>query len=356
MRKKTVKISIYIVILISAIVIVGICFHDSKLGETIGASGVELVQNDGNDNVFPKEANVTSEGITSGVSGVDSDNLDESLESLEISSNKSSGIQNGPAASDSVESENQILHFVDAFGEEYETEILPDVPKHDYDLNKFIHDGSKLSYDDEKYTYRLGIDVSYHQGNIDFSKVKAAGYDFVILRIGYRGYGKAGNIMADRKFPEYYSKAKAAGLDVGVYFFAQAINETEAEEEADFVINTLKGYDLDLPVVYDPESILDDVARTDNVSGEQFTKNTLCFCQKISDAGFDPMVYSNMLWEAFEFDMTKISNYPIWYADYEALPQTPYQFTYWQYSNEGKVDGVSGAVDVDIELIIKKEN
>lgn len=350
MRNKFVKISICIVILISAVAIVGICFHDSKPGETIGASDAELVQNDGNDNVFPDEAKVTSECITSGVTGVDSDNLAESLESSDIASNNSSGIQNDSAASSDVESENQILHFVDVFGQEYETEILPDVPKHDYDLNKFIHNGSKLSYDDEKYTYRLGVDVSHHQGNIDFSKVKAAGFDFVILRIGYRGYGKAGTINADKKFSEYYKQAKAAGLDVGVYFFAQAINETEAEEEADFVINTLKGIEIDLPVVYDPESILDDVARTDNVSGEQFTRNTLCFCQKISDAGYEPMVYSNMLWEAFEFDMTKISNYPIWYADYEALPQTPYAFTFWQYSNEGKVDGVSGAVDVDIEL------
>ena len=247
-------------------------------------------------------------------------------------------------------SASNILHFVDVFGQSYETEILSDVPKHDYDLSKFIHDGSKLSYADDRYSYRLGIDVSHHQGNIYFSKVKAAGYDFVFLRIGYRGYGEAGTINADKKFSEYYQQAKAAGLDVGVYFFAQAINEQEAEEEADFVIKTLKGYSLDLPVVYDPESILDDVARTDNVSGEQFTKNTIAFCQKISDAGYEPMVYSNMLWEAFEFDMRQISNYPIWYADYEALPQTPYAFSYWQYSNEGTVDGVAGAVDMDIEL------
>lgn len=316
-RRRIIILCIYAVVLIAVLCIAGVLFSDSK-------------NNIGKD--FSKENN--TEEIA--------DAVESSSESTLTA--KSSGAS---AASGSVPN---ILHFVDVFGQSYETEILPDVTKHDYDLNKFIHDGSKLSYDDEKYTYRLGIDVSHHQGNIDFSKVKAAGYDFVILRIGYRGYGKAGTINADKKFSEYYKQAKAAGLDVGVYFFAQAINETEAEEEADFVINTLNGYDLDLPVVYDPESILDDVARTDNVSGEQFTKNTLCFCQKISNAGFDPMVYSNMLWEAFEFDMRQISNYPIWYADYEALPQTPYQFTYWQYSNEGKVDGVSGVVDVDIEL------
>ena len=101
--------------------------------------------------------------------------------------------------------------------------------------------------------------------------------------------------------------------------------------------------------MYDPESILDDEARTDNVSGEQFTENTLLFCSLISEAGYKPMIYSNMLWEAFQFDMSKLVDYPFWYADYELKPQTPYK--YWQYTNEGYVDGISGRTDLDIEII-----
>ncbi len=105
---------------------------------------------------------------------------------------------------------------------------------------------------------------------------------------------------------------------------------------------------LDLPVVYDPESILDDEARTDNVSGEQFTKNTRVFCERIEESGYRPMIYANMLWEAFELDLSELLDYPIWYADYESVPQSPYAFEIWQYTNEGQVPGVEGPCDINI--------
>lgn len=250
--------------------------------------------------------------------------------------------------------EPEILDFVDALGEHHQTEILNEVPKHEYDLDSFRHEGDRLYYDEDTFTSRLGLDVSHHQGYINWEKVKNAGYDFAILRIGYRGYGQTGSINLDKLFDENIKNAHDAGIDVGVYFFSQAINEQEAKEEAEFVIEHLKGYELELPVVYDPESILNDEARTDNVSGEQFTKNTILFCKMISDAGYEPMIYSNMLWEAFKFDMEKVCQYPFWYADYEKLPQTPYDFMYWQYTDVGNVDGVQGIVDIDIEL--KKAN
>ena len=138
---------------------------------------------------------------------------------------------------------------------------------------------------------------------------------------------------------------------MGVYFFAQAINEDEAKEEAEFVLKHLEGHDINLEVVYDPESILDAKARTDDVSGEQFTKNTRVFCSIIAEAGYKPMVYSNMKWEAFQFDMPKLTDLPFWYADYEPLPQTPYDFKYWQYTNEGRAKGVSGEADLNMEFI-----
>lgn len=246
----------------------------------------------------------------------------------------------------------EILHFVDVFGKKYKTKINPKVKKHDYDLQAFFRKGDQLFYNgDARYTSRLGVDVSEHQGAIDWNRVKAAGYEFAFIRIGYRGYGQAGRVCLDRQFVDNIRGAQAAGIDVGVYFFAQAINEEEAAEEARFVLENLAGYGLQLPVVYDPESILDAEARTDNVPGSQFTKNTRVFCQMIEEAGFEPMIYSNMLWEAFEFKLARLSEYPIWYADYEPLPQTPYHFQYWQYSNEGAVDGIAGNCDLDIQLL-----
>ena len=245
--------------------------------------------------------------------------------------------------------EPQILDFVDVFGVHYETEILEDVPKYNYDYSLFQRDGEKLSYvGDPAYTSRLGIDVSYHQGNINWTKVADAGVEFAILRVAYRGYGQSGSLQKDKKFDEYIQGAQAAGLDVGVYIFSQAISVEEAEEEANFVLKCLEGYEIELPVVYDPESILDAPARTDDVTGEQFTANTLRFCEVIEQAGYEPMIYSNMLWEAFQFDMSQTCKYPYWYADYEPLPQTPYDFVMWQYLNTGKVPGIAGEVDLDI--------
>lgn len=250
----------------------------------------------------------------------------------------------------SSEKKPEILHFVDVYGQPYEVEIRPEIEKHTYNLDGFLHDGYQLSYTgDERYTYRLGVDVSEHQGDIDWEKVKAAGYDFAFIRVGYRGYEEAGRLCTDAMFHQNIVEAQSAGIDVGVYFFAQAVNEAEAE--ADLVLQQLAGYQLQLPVVYDPERILDDEARTDNVSGEQFTKNTAVFCQKIKEAGYQPTIYSNMLWEAYELDLKVLEEYPIWYADYELKPQTPYRFEFWQYTNQGAVDGIEGETDLNIQLI-----
>lgn len=250
--------------------------------------------------------------------------------------------------------EAEILSFVDAFGESYEVEVNPDIAPKIYQDSGFTREGDTLYYEDDTFSSRLGVDVSYHQGEINWEKVKADGYEFAMIRIGYRGYGEEGTLNLDKRFHENIQNAQKAGLDVGVYFFAQAINEDEALEEAEFVLEQLMSYDLQMPVVYDPESILHEEARTDDVTGEQFTKNTKVFCERIQEAGFEAMIYSNMLWEAYELDLEELSAYLIWYADYEALPQTPYDFTMWQYTDSGSVDGIEGAVDLNIELV-KKE-
>lgn len=248
----------------------------------------------------------------------------------------------------------ETLHFIDAWGEWHDAVINPEVKMHDYDWQYLKNDGQEISYEgDDRYTIRRGIDVSHHQGTINWKKVKEDGYDFAIMRVAFRGYGASGVLKQDKEFANYIGQAQEAGLDVGVYIFSQAVNEEEALEEADFVLNTLKGYDIELPVVYDPELIRDDKARTDNVTGEQFTANTLAFCKKIQEAGYQPMIYSNMIWESELFDMEQLDEYPIWYADYELIPQTPYDFTFWQYSESGRVDSISGAVDLDVQFIRK---
>lgn len=120
---------------------------------------------------------------------------------------------------------------------------------------------------DDHYDYKIGIDVSYHNGAINWQKVKESGVDFVIIRAAYRGYGKEGKLNRDKCFEEYITGAHSAGLHVGVYIFSQAISEEEAKEEAEFILRIIKDHEIELPVVYDPESILDAVARTDDVMG-----------------------------------------------------------------------------------------
>ena len=247
--------------------------------------------------------------------------------------------------------EGEIMYFNDVTGAQYEMTIDPSAARHNYDVGAYSITNGRFTYNDDQYTSRLGIDVSHHQGKIKWKKVASDGIEFAMVRIGFRGYGSEGRLVADKYGKRNIKKAKEAGLDVGVYFFSQAVNEDEAREEARMVLDLLGGTKLDLPVVFDPESIPDDNARTDNVTGEQFTKNCLAFCEVIREAGYEPMIYSNMIWEAYKLDMGSLQGIPIWYADYQRIPQTPYDYCMWQYSESGRVAGVEGGCDMDIQVV-----
>ncbi len=247
------------------------------------------------------------------------------------------------------------MSFVDVFGVSHDMTIDVNAPKCPYNPENFVRDGEFVRYEDDNYTSLLGIDISEYQGSdINWEALKNQGLSFVILRAGYRGYGEAGTLNSDNCFEANYANAMAYGFDVGVYYFSQATNEAEAVEEANYVLGILGGRPLNLPIVFDLEHILNgEDARTDGISGEQFTRNAIAFCEQVNAAGYDAMVYSNMMWEAFEYDMTTLSAYPIWYADYEALPQSPYDFEFWQYSQTGRVDGINGNVDLDLRIVAK---
>ena len=247
------------------------------------------------------------------------------------------------------------LEYVDAYGEHFTAVINPELKMHDYDWTKLVREGeSVISYEgDENYSIRKGVDVAVYQGDIDWAALKEAGFEFAFIRIAARAYGEKGQLLEDQAFEQNINGAQAAGLDVGVYFFSQAVSEEEALEEAQMTVQMLEGHELQLPVVFDPETIRDDEARTDHVSGKQFTDNTIAFCEQIKSAGFEPMVYSNMVWEDQFFEMERLQDYPFWYADYEKAPQTPYDFRFWQYTEKGEAPGVSGTVDLDVEFVRK---
>ncbi len=247
--------------------------------------------------------------------------------------------------------------FVDAHGREFLAIVDQRVKKVSYDWSKLKHKkgSDKITYDDGEYTIVKGVDVSHHNGTIDWNKVKKQGYEFAILRLGYRGYGTDGTLNVDEQFQTSFKAARKAGMKLGVYFFSQAVNEQEALEEAELTLTELNNSKLDLPVFFDPELITNDKARTDGLSGKQFTQNTIAYCERIREAGYQPAIYSNLYWEARLFDLYELRDYPIWYADYQAVPQTPYDFKFWQYSESGSVDGITGGTDLDVMFVKKKK-
>lgn len=251
------------------------------------------------------------------------------------------------------------IKFLDAFKVEHEAMTDNSLKMHPYDVSKFVRKGSFMSYEDENYTSRVGIDVSHHQHIDDWKKVKEEGIDFAFIRIGARGYAEKGGLINDREFEYNIENAKKAGIDLGIYFYSQAVNVKEAEEEADFVLKSLKGRKLDLPVIYDPEHVFAEdevtkIGRNSKVTKEQFTENTLAFFKKIEKAGYKGGIYANMLWQTGEYDLSRLQDYPMWFADYEPKPQSPYAFEYWQYYNRGKLKSIKGYyIDMNIQLIKK---
>ena len=228
-------------------------------------------------------------------------------------------------------------------------------PANAYDSTKFKKDGYLLSYEDADYVSVQGIDVSSYTGDIDWEKVKKAGIRFAFVRLGYRGYTEGG-ISLDSTYEMNMAACSAQGIPVGVYFFSQAVSEDEAKEEAAFCIQHLAGYELSLPVIYDPEDAPTESARTANLTGDQITQNALAFCQAIQDAGYTPGIYANREWQKNVLDMTQFQDTIVWFAGFTDTPQTAYHFEYWQYSHTGRVDGIASDVDVDMDIRMVPKN
>lgn len=198
----------------------------------------------------------------------------------------------------------------------------------------------------------VGIDVSVHQGLIDWQQVANAGVDFAMIRAGYRGY-KYGQVNPDTNAHMNIQLAQAAGLMVGVYFYSQAVSVEEAVEEANFLVEFLEGYTLELPVVFDWERYSDE-ARTANVSGRTVTDCAIAFCDVIRDSGREPMIYFNSNQALNQLSMPELTEYGFWLAQYDTSVWFPYKVDMWQYSNKGRVPGVNTNVDLNIGFFSKE--
>jgi GH25 family lysozyme M1 (1,4-beta-N-acetylmuramidase)/uncharacterized protein YjdB len=193
----------------------------------------------------------------------------------------------------------------------------------------------------------FGIDVSRHNGTIDWNAVKASGVDFVIIRCGYRG-SSTGALIEDQNFKTNIKGATAAGLKVGVYVFSQAINEVEAVKEASLAVSLVKGYSLTYPIFIDTES---SGGRADNIDKATRTAVVNAFCQTISAAGYKPGIYASKTWYEDKLNMSSIGNYKIWVAQYAANLTYKSKYDMWQYSCKGKISGINGNVDLNYSYL-----
>ncbi len=197
----------------------------------------------------------------------------------------------------------------------------------------------------------FGIDVSKYQSKIDWQQVKQAGVNFVIIRIGYRGYG-SGTLVQDPLFEQHFTNARNAGLKVGVYFFSQAVNENEAREEAQGCWYVLNGRGLDYPIYFDSEAsgASNGGGRADGLGQADRTKCAIAFCEEVKALGYQPGVYASTQWFRKRLDLSQLTGYSIWNAHYN-VASSPIACNLWQGSCSARISGYSGQLDVNISYM-----
>lgn len=199
----------------------------------------------------------------------------------------------------------------------------------------------------------FGIDVSKYQSGLDWNKIKKSGVSFVIIRIGYRGYGAEGKLVKDPMFEEHFTNARNAGLKVGVYFFTQAVNEAEAQEEAEGCNRALNGRTLDYPIFYDTEASTapGGTGRADGLGVEDRTKCAIAFCERVKELGYKPGVYASTTWYRKRVNYNTLrSRYTIWNAHY-GVSSSPIGCDLWQGTEKARINGYSGELDANISYI-----
>ncbi len=208
-------------------------------------------------------------------------------------------------------------------------------------LKRYLENGKKISY--------VGVDLSKQNGDVNFASMKAAGVDYVMIRLGSRGYS-SGQITLDENFKKNIEAAIEAELAIGVSFYSQAISQEEAVQEANFVIQNLEPYraHVKYPVAFDMEFVVNDTARIEGLSKEDKTNIATSFLESVKAAGYVPMLYGDKAWLLKEVDLAKLQSYDTWLAQEEDLPDYPYQYTMWQYATDGVVNGVTGDANLNI--------
>lgn len=231
-------------------------------------------------------------------------------------------------------------------------EILPYLPMNDYDVYNLINsDGKMKYYEDNVCVSFLGADISDEDEKVDFSKLKKAGCDYVMLRVGVRGY-QNGVITIDKNFENNLKKAQDAGLEVGLYFMSQATSVDEANAEAKKLCSYLKNSVIRYPIAFAYEYTGDDSSRIETLTRSEKTKIVQAFCKYIKNEGYTPMIYGSKAWLIKYLDLSKLGDYDIWLSQPDnELPDYPYKYSMWQYTFKGSISGISKDAHLNISFI-----
>ncbi len=296
--------------------------------------------------MYPKEEENLEEAAAEGSGAETSKNpFTEKLErEMEEERQKEEEAQNDPA----TDGKHTLITNRD--GTEEWVLISPYLTKNTFDftkmedkagLKRYMENGRKTSY--------VGVDISKHTGKVSFPRIKAAGVDYVMIRLGSRGYS-TGQITLDENFKENIEGAIEAQLDVGIYFYSQAITPDEAVQEANFVAQNLEPYraHVKYPVAFNMGFVSNDKSRIEGLSREDKTTVTTSFLEGIRAAGYVPMIYGDKEWLIKEIDMTKLQDYDVWLSQEEEIPDYPYRYAMWQYNTDGVVNGIDGGADLNI--------
>ena len=241
--------------------------------------------------------------------------------------------------------------YTDSSGRFTYAPVDKSMPLSDYNWDNLVPvpgSSNELTYIENNAEVSIkGIDVSRYQGAIDWEKVAADGVKFAFIRLGYRGYSTA-KLVIDEQFENNIKGAVKAGVNVGVYFVTQAVSVEEAIEEANFVLEAIAPYKVTYPIVLDIEDAASDSARTNLLTAEERTDYTIAFCEEVKKKGYTPMLYCNIRWFMEKLELSRLTGYDKWFAQYFSRPFFPYEFQVWQYSSKGRVDGIKGDVDLNL--------
>lgn len=231
-------------------------------------------------------------------------------------------------------------------------EISEKIPLYTYDFTNLKITNGQMEYfvDGEKNSW-LGVDLSKSSGDVDFDALHSNGVDFVMLRLGSRGY-ESGLLTLDESFENNIAKAQGAGLEVGVTFFSQALDVKEAVEEAEFVIQNLAPYKISYPVAFDMEYIANDKARIDILDEDQKTQAAEAFLREVEKEGYRGILYGNKSWLLGELVPDKLlRDYDVWLLDPSPVPDYPYQFKMWKYAVNQDIPGIENKSSYIISFV-----